>query len=127
MIPKRENLEVLIVDDSKTDLGILESILIQIGFQNITKTKSGEEGLQWAEKFKPDLVISDIMMPGMDGCDLRVRLKENRGTRHIPVIFVSALISPEEESACQIKHGDLLIAKPFSADRISEVIDIALS
>ena len=125
---KKKTLKILIVDDSEIDLDILESILMQLGFQNIIKTGSGKEALRLAEKHQPDLVISDIMMPELTGGKFRELLKENPVTRDIPVIYVSAIITKneEEERGGRLESGDFLIAKPFSISRIAEAIDFAL-
>ena len=125
---KKETLKILIVDDSKIDLDILESILMQLGFQNIIKSESGKEALRLVGKHQPDLVISDIMMPGLSGGEFRELLKENPDTRDIPVIFISSIITrkEEEERGGRLESGDFLIAKPYSIGRIAEAIDFAL-
>ena len=124
----KETLKILIVDDSEIDLEILESILMQIGFQNIIKSGSGKEALRLAEKHQPDLVISDIMMPELTGGKFRELLKENPLTEDIPVIYVSAIITKNEEEkhGGRLESGDVLIAKPYSAGIIAEVIDSVL-
>ncbi|MEW6672846.1 MAG: response regulator [Thermodesulfobacteriota bacterium] len=126
---KKDNLKILIVDDSEIDLNILESILMQIGFHSIIKTTSAKEGLRLVSKHKPDLIISDIVMPDLTGGEFREILKENADTENIPVIFVSSIISKieEERYGGRLASGDLLIAKPYSRERISEIIEIALT
>ena len=71
---EKETLKILIIDDAEIDLDILESILNQLGFQNIIRASSGMEGVQLAEKHRPELVMSDIMMPGIDGGEVRESL-----------------------------------------------------
>lgn len=128
MADNKDKLKILIVDDSKIDLDILESILMQIGFQDIIKSVSGKEALQLAKKHRPDLIISDILMPGLDGGIFRGLLKESQITCDIPVIFISSIIDLQEETAYggQLKSGDVLISKPYSKDRISKAINIAI-
>jgi len=128
MADNQDKLKILIVDDSKIDLDILESILMQIGFHDIIKSGSGKEALQLAKKHRPDLIISDILMPELDGVRFRGLLKENPITCDIPVIFISSIIDSQEEVSYggQLKSGDILIAKPYSKDRISEAINIAI-
>ena len=128
MVFNKEKLKVLIVDDSRIDLDILESILMQIGFEDVIKSESSKEALQLVRKHRPDLIISDILMPELDGGMFRGLLKENPATRDIPVIFISGIIAPQEETAYggRLKSGDILIAKPYSKDRIAEAIDVAL-
>ena len=124
----KETLKILIVDDNEIDLELLEAILMRLGFKNIIKSKSGDEALPLAEKHQPDLFLIDIMMPGMTGGDFRARLKENSRTMDIPVIFISGIISKEEEKEFggRLASGDFIVAKPFSKDRIAEALDTAL-
>lgn len=128
MVYKKERLKILIVDDNTIDLDILESILTQIGFQDIIKSQSGEEALRLVEQHRPDLVITDIMMPKLDGGAFRALLMENPVTKHIPVIFITAIITPQEEKAHGglLNSGDILIAKPYSKDKIAVTINAAL-
>jgi CheY-like chemotaxis protein len=125
---EKETLKILIIDDAEIDLDILESILNQLGFQNIIRASSGMEGVQLAEKHRPELVMSDIMMPGIDGGEVRQRLKENPSTEGIPVIFTSSIITKKEEKELGglLQSGDQLVAKPYSSSEISKAIDFAL-
>ena len=124
----KETLKILIVDDEEIDLDLLEVILLKLGFQNIIKSKSGKEAIKLAEEHQPDLFFIDVMMPGMTGGDFRGLLKENPATKDSPVIFISGIISKDEEKELggRLASGDLIIAKPFSKDRIAEAIDAAL-
>ncbi|HPR96574.1 MAG TPA: response regulator [Thermotogota bacterium] len=79
---------VLLVDDIKENLDILNEILKDE--YKIKAATNGETALRIAEQFKPDIILLDIIMPGMDGYEVCQRLKENPITRKIPVIFVTA-------------------------------------
>ena len=124
MVYNKENLKILIVDDNEIDLELLEAILMRIGFQKIIKSKSGEEAIRLVEEYPPDLFFIDIMMPGMAGDEFRGLLKENSATKDIPVIFMSGIISKEEEKAIggRLSSGDIIVAKPFSKERITKAI-----
>lgn len=124
MVYNKENLKVLIVDDNEIDLELLEAILMRMGFQKIMKSKSSEEAIRLIEDHPPDLFFIDIMMPGMAGDEFRGLLKENAATKDIPVIFISGIISKEEEKYMggRLKSGDIIVAKPFSIERITEAI-----
>ena len=89
--------KVLIVDDDRDIVDALELRLKRRGFDAIGET-GGEGGLERAVKDRPDFIILDLMMPRMDGTTTAVSLKENERTKDIPVVFFTALISPEEES-----------------------------
>ena len=103
---------------------MLEAILTKIGFQKILKSESGKEAIQLAEEHQPDLFLVDIMMPGMSGGDFRGHLKQNPVTRDTPVIFISGIISKEEEKEYggRLASGDLIVAKPFSKDGIQQAL-----
>ncbi len=103
---------------------------IRIELQNLYKieeSSNGKEALEKAEKLIPDLIVSDVMMPEMDGIKLCQLLKNNPDTSHIPVILLTAK-STEEHTAAGLKSGaDDYVSKPFNmkllAIRIKNLID----
>ena len=86
----RDKPTVLIVDDTPTNLGIVVEFLEENGFR-VVVAQDGKEGLQRAVFIKPDLILMDVMMPGMDGFEATRQLKSIIATRDIPVIFMTAL------------------------------------
>ena len=80
---------ILIVDDAPDNLGSLRTIMLRQGYQTFVAT-SGERALDIAQRIKPDLVLLDVVMPGIDGLETCRRLKEHPATARIPVIFISA-------------------------------------
>ncbi|MEO5349033.1 MAG: hybrid sensor histidine kinase/response regulator [Magnetococcus sp. YQC-3] len=86
--------KILLVDDEPTNLKLLRGILQEE--YDLLFAGSCEEMLRYAAE-GPDLILLDVMMPGMDGCEGCTRLKANEATRHIPVIFVTARIEVEDE------------------------------
>ena len=109
-----------IVED---DEGILEYLGIQLqDMFNILTYHNGKEALPEITKRKPDLVISDIMMPEMDGNTLCAKLKSNVNTNHIPVILLTAM-SREEDQLTGLQTGaDAYIVKPFNMDILRRTI-----
>ena len=103
---------ILIVDDDVGNLGVLGRLLQP--YHDVLAAPSGERALQIADGSpKPDLILLDVMMPGMDGYAVLAALRDNPATRDIPVIFVTGLDSAEDE-----EHGLELgavdyIAKPY--------------
>jgi DNA-binding response OmpR family regulator len=83
------NNTVLIVDDNPTNLGLLIEYLDGKGF-NILAAEHGEDALEQLEFTIPDIILLDVMMPGIDGFETCRRLKDNPKTSHIPVIFMTA-------------------------------------
>lgn len=87
---------ILVVDDNPMNLSLLFDALEQAGMQ-VRVAENGESALASIAQSQPDLVLLDVMMPGMNGFDVCTRLKANEATRDIPVIFMTALDSPGDE------------------------------
>jgi PAS domain S-box-containing protein len=81
---------ILIVDDERLNKRLLEVMLVPQGF-HILSAASGEEALAMVEQQPPDLILLDIMMPGIDGYEVARKLKSNLATKNIPIIMVTAL------------------------------------
>src|ERR1051325_11366040 len=81
---------ILIVDDSPANLGVLVETLGAAGY-NLMVAEDGEEALAQTEQTEPDLILLDVMMPGIDGFETCRRLKARESTRDIPVLFMTAL------------------------------------
>ena len=102
---------VLVVDDLAANVRLLEAVLSPKGFR-VATASSGEEALDVLGKEHPDLVLLDIVMPGMDGYEVCRRIREDPGTAFLPVIMITA--SGEEQKICAIESGaDDFINKPF--------------
>jgi len=108
---------ILIVDDIPSNLKLLGDILKTEGYK-IRPVPNGEMALQVAEKEKPDLILLDVMMPGMDGYAVCRRLKENPNLKDIPVIFISALNDTEDIVKALTVGGVDYVNKPFQAEEI---------
>lgn len=85
---------ILIVDDNPTNIKVIADFLKESGFKVIIAT-SGESCLQKLEKIIPDMILLDVVMPGMDGFETCERLKASSGTKDIPVIFMTAVSDSE--------------------------------
>jgi DNA-binding response OmpR family regulator len=79
---------ILIVDDARDNRELLEVMLNWEGFVTLS-AGSGEEALVITTRESPDLVLLDLALPGMNGCDVTLRLKADDATKHVPVIIVS--------------------------------------
>ena len=103
---------ILVVDDSE-DIRSYVRMIFSGGFCVLTAS-NGEEALKKAVREQPDLIISDVMMPVMDGMELCRRLKEELVTSHIPVILLTAKFLDEQRSEGYESGADAYISKPFS-------------
>lgn len=109
--------KVLIVDDTPANIDILHNILNDQGFQ-IAVALNGEQGLSYVPQFNPDLILLDIMMPGIDGFETCKRLKSNEPTKDIPVIFLTAK-TESEDIVKGFKLGAVdYITKPFQHEEV---------
>jgi PAS domain S-box-containing protein len=108
---------ILVVDDHPTNLKMLFSFLQESGFK-VLVAKTGESALQKLKKIVPDLILLDVMMPGLDGFETCRRLKASAKTKDIPVIFMTAL----SESIDKIKGLTVgavdYITKPFQQEEV---------
>jgi len=115
---------LLLVDDEKSNLEVLLSILSSD--YTIYITKSGSSAVEMAEKYLPDLILLDIIMPDMDGYDVLKILRSSSKTKHIPVIFITGLNSIEdEEKGLDLGAADF-IHKPFSAKIVKSRVRIQI-
>lgn len=88
---------LLVVDDKPRDIQLMRAILESAGYQ-VKAVTDGPTALQIAQASQPQLILLDVMMPGMDGYAVCSRLKENESTRHIPVIFVTGREDADAEA-----------------------------
>lgn len=93
---KQFNYSVLIIDDNPTNLGVIGDYLEQVGFE-IIAARNGRSGIMRAKRAQPDIILLDVMMPGIDGFETCRRLKLDEVTKDIPVIFMTALTSTEDK------------------------------
>ncbi|HEU4845536.1 MAG TPA: diguanylate cyclase [Burkholderiaceae bacterium] len=109
--PERRG-RVLVVDDQPINIRMLHAVLAQ-EFEVFAAT-SGAQALDFCQKNKPDLILLDVVMPGMDGLEVCRRLKQDQETRAIPVIFVTAGTQAEEENACWSAGAADFVSKPVN-------------
>ncbi len=117
---------ILIVDDLPANIKVLEAALESTDF-TLCSTTRGSEAIALADAVQPDLILLDIMMPGMNGFEVCERLKASSRTAHIPVIFLSALNDPEDRIRGLSVGGEDFIPKPVSMDEVVARVRIHLS
>jgi CheY-like chemotaxis protein len=115
--------KILIVDDEKDILLMLEKRLTGAGYSVFT-ADNGFDALTLAKSKHPDLIILDIIMPTMEGSEVAAKLKENPLTKNIPVIFLTAILSKDEELSKKHMIADnIIFAKPFDPEELLSYIN----
>ncbi len=108
---------LLVIDDNESMRTYLKGILHDK--YNVIEAQNGEEGLKIARKTVPQLVVSDVMMPVMDGLEFCRHMKEETSTCHIPVILLTAKSLEEQRIEGYNKGADSYITKPFTAETLT--------
>lgn len=103
--------KILVVDDEKDILDLIETVLKKQGFNYIMKAKSGAEAIHFCKNGHPDLIVLDIMLPDLDGYEV---CKEIRHFSAVPIIFLSAMTEEIDRVLSFAIGGDDYLAKPFS-------------
>ena len=117
---------ILVVDDDPRLLHVVAMYLSIEGYE-VDSANNGEEGLRCLEARRPDLVILDVMMPGIDGLEACRRIKSNPETRHIPVVLFTALSRTDDVEKGRAAGANRFINKPFSLIGLGAVIRSFLS
>src|SRR5207248_5200552 len=108
--------KILVVDDLPENVRLLEAVLAPRGYE-VVSAHSGAEALELVEAEEPDLILLDVVMPGMDGYAVCEQLRENEETAVLPVIMVTSSIGPEKTKAIEAGADDF-IPKPFNHDEL---------
>ena len=117
---------VLVVDDDTVFCEIMREILQAQGFR-VHLAYCVEEALKILEMLPVDLILTDVMMPEVDGLWLIRRIRSRWWTETIPTIVVSARVMPEEVEAARCAGADAFVPKPFSIPQLLGTIDAALA
>jgi len=116
--------KILLVDDNPTNVAILEEVL---GEKYHLKTAgSGEETLALVEEFRPDLILLDIMMPGIDGYETCRRIRANPSLKYVKIIMVSAKAMVSERIEGYQSGADDYITKPFDEEELMAKVNVHL-
>ncbi len=121
----RELKHIFLIEDEADIRAVATIALEQVGGLSVTGYTSGEEAMSQLEKATPDLILLDVMMPGMDGPEVLGRLQNMAPAKDIPVVFMTAKVQPQEVAHFKSLGAVDVIAKPFDpmtlADQIKEI------
>jgi CheY-like chemotaxis protein len=114
--------KILIVDDDEDIRSVSEVVARRVGQWEVVLAASGEEALERASAEQPDVILLDVMMPGMDGPATLEQLRDDPATSSIPVIFLTAKAQSHEVERYMALGADGVIVKPFEAMTLPDEI-----
>jgi CheY-like chemotaxis protein len=118
---------VLVVDDEPDVLNVTEKVLKKHGYET-REARSGEEALRKVKEEKPDAVLLDIMMPGIDGWEVSKQIRESEETSDLPIVMLSVLSEKKDrEKSFDYAGADWHISTPFDTDDLYFILDLAVS
>lgn len=117
--------KILVIDDEPEITEIVETFLSEAGY-TVAVINTSQEAVEKARAFKPNVILLDIMMPGMDGYDICHALKEDPDFGATPVIFLTGKDRSDDMGRSFKSGGDMFIKKPFSCERLLEIVNIVL-
>ena len=122
---KIQTAKVLVIDDEPEITDIVETFLTESGYA-VEVENSSANALERARETRPDLILLDIMMPGLDGYDVCQEFKKDPDLAHVPVIFLTGKDRSDDMGRSFKSGGDMFIKKPFSCERLLEIVNIVV-
>lgn len=114
-------MKVLIVDDTHTLRSLIQIYLLGQGWEFV-EARDGSEGLERARALRPDLVISDVKMPVMDGFELCAAIRSDPALRHIPVLLLTMLGDEASRQRGQLVGASAFLTKPVSPSELKDAV-----
>ena len=122
----KKSIRIFYFEDDPEMIDLVNLILVRVGYE-VKGTLSGAAGLEIVKEDVPDLILLDLMMPGMDGWDVYHHLKANDSTKNIPVIVVTARAQPiDRVLGLHIAKVDGYLCKPFHPKELLDSIELVL-
>jgi CheY-like chemotaxis protein len=114
--PRRK---ILVVDDVAENRAVARDLLASFGFE-VAEAANGQDGLEMAQRLRPDLVLLDVAMPKQDGLEVARMLRQHETFREIPIIAMSASVSASDSAQCLAAGMNAFLPKPLDADKLLE-------
>jgi two-component system cell cycle response regulator DivK len=112
---------VLIIEDNEKNMKLARDVLQAKGYQTL-EAVTGEEGVKLAKEKKPDLVLMDIQLPGINGIEAFKQIRGDVKTKAIPVVALTASVTPTDRSAITAAGFDAFIGKPINLKEFLETV-----
>ena len=112
---------VLIVEDNDKNMKLARDVLQAKGYQTL-EAETGEEGVRLAKERKPDLVLMDIQLPGINGIEAFKQLRADPKTARIPVVALTASVTPTDRSAITAAGFDAFVGKPINLKEFLDTV-----
>jgi len=117
--------KILVIDDGESERQFMSRTLTKAGYEVITEA-DGPSGMRAVRTLRPDVIILDYLMPGMDGQMVCRKLKSDPDTKDIPIIFLTGSSRPETVITCYDVGADQYLNKPISAKTLIEQVQVTL-
>ena len=117
--------KVLVIDDEPEITDIVETFLSESGYV-VEVENNPAHAMAKAQKFSPDLILRDIMMPDLDGYNVCQEFKKDSTLANVPVIFLTGKDRNDDMGRSFKAGGDMFIKKPFSCERLLEIVNIVV-
>jgi CheY-like chemotaxis protein len=116
-----QSAKILIVEDKELNMELATDILELAGY-TVLQSTTAEQGIDVARQQKPDLIVMDVGLPGMDGLTATQVLKQDPSTRDIPVLILTAHAMKGDEEKCRQAGCDGFMAKPINTQKLPEMV-----
>lgn len=116
---------ILVVDDSPTEIHVFKTMLEKNGHQ-VTTAQSGEEGVQKAQEVQPDLILMDVVMPGLNGFQATRKISRDPATRDIPVVMITTKDQDTDREWGLRQGARAYLVKPVGQQELLGVVDEVL-
>jgi len=120
-------MKILVIEDDRSIQMVLELVFTRMAKCQVIVASDGAQGLALIQKEKPDVVLLDLMMPGMDGFEVCQRTKADEATRDIPIIFLTAQPQPAAVARAMALGAAGYLVKPFDPVTIIDHVNEALA
>ncbi|MCQ9206428.1 MAG: response regulator [Omnitrophica bacterium] len=116
------NKKILVVDDNEQDRKIITRVLSKAGFKDIITAERGEEGVEAAEKEKPELIVLDTVLPGIDGFETCRRIRKSQGPKTTKIIVTTGAIDAVDAGKARAAGADDYVVKTSDFAHLAKAV-----